>query len=211
MSGELSQTNSPSTGSSHCENLCFLMALCGSPSLPLRCCIHHHDNCVPFGCIAVPFCGFLWRRAGTHWTALTTAWVVQAQDRMIPGQTPATFCELTVILQDFYQFFNPFTYLPWSYLLRDLCVDLLCGARSWRDDFHSTGTKKDSRQGMHFKAPGKATALLINSVCVSQPWAGSLTPHCCCPHLHLALGLVVWAGTSQELLQQWRVHCQHLW
>lgn len=137
------------------------------PSLPLRCCIHHHDNCVPFGCIAVPFCGFLWRRAGTHWTPLTTAWDVQAQDRMMPGQTPATFCELTVILQDFYQFFNPFTYLPWSYLLRDLCVDLLCGARSWRDDFHSTGTKKDSRQGMHFKAPGKATALLINSMCVS--------------------------------------------
>lgn len=33
MSNELSQTDSPGTGSSHCENLCFLMALCGSPSL----------------------------------------------------------------------------------------------------------------------------------------------------------------------------------
>lgn len=87
---------------------------------------------------------------------------------MISAQTPATFYELTVILQDFYQFFNPFTYLPWSHLLRDLCVDLLYGARSWRDDFHSTATKKkDGRQGMHFKAPEKATALLFNSVCLS--------------------------------------------
>lgn len=47
--------------------------------------------------------------------------------------------------------------------------------------------------------------------CVCQPWAGSLTPHCSCPHLHLALGLVIWAGTSQELLQQWHIHCQYLW
>lgn len=179
MASELSQTNSPRTASSHSENLCFYdgfvwlslpPSLSPSQSVHTRC-IHLHDNCAPFGSLAVPFHGFLWRGAGTCWTPLTTAWDVQAQDRIISGQTPATFYELTVILQDFYQFFNPFTYLPWSHLLRDLCVDLLYGARSWRDDFHSTATKKGSRQGMHFKAPEKPTALLINSVCVSQPWA----------------------------------------
>lgn len=37
------------------------------------------------------------------------------------------------------------------------------GARSWRDDFLRTGTKRDSRRGMHFKASGKATALVINT------------------------------------------------
>lgn len=38
----------------------------------------------------------LWRGAGTGVTPLAAAWDVQAQDRMISGQTPATFYVLTV-------------------------------------------------------------------------------------------------------------------
>lgn len=121
-------------------------------------CIHHHDNCVPLDpwLSLFPFCGFLRRGADTRWAPLTTAWDVQAQDRMISGQTLATFCELTLILKDFYQFFNPFTYLPWSHLLRDLCVDLLYGARSWKGGFHSTATKKRQQARDAFQSTWKA-------------------------------------------------------
>lgn len=124
-------------------------------------CIHHHDNYAPFASMAVPFCAFLWRGAGTPWTPLTTAWDDQAQDRMISGQTAATFYELPVILQDFNQLCNPFTYLPWSHLLRDLCADLLDGARSWRDDFHSTATKKRQQTRDAFQSTWKGHSFTL--------------------------------------------------
>lgn len=54
------------------------------------------------------------------------------------------FYELTVILQDFYQFFNPSMYLPWSLLLRGLCK----GTKITEGWFSQYLYKKDSRQGI---------------------------------------------------------------